>query len=86
MHEKMIEWMLDPNCRNHHKINGDGQRIHNNLFYTGKLSYAVAVPNFQGIVNTVGVQEGAMIYNKQHASNFEMQKNEYQGAGEENGQ
>jgi len=83
MHGEMMKWMLDSKCRNH-EMNGDDQSIHNYLFYAGRLPFAVAVPNRQGIVNTVGVQ-GSMI-KKQYGGNYKMQKNEYQGADEDNGQ
>ena len=60
MHDEMMEWMQDPNCCCN-EMNGDDQSIHNYLFYqTDKLSFATAVPNRMGIVNTVGVQ-GAKI-------------------------
>lgn len=39
-------------------LSGDDQSIHNWLYYTGQLSFANAIPNRMGIVNTVGV-EGA---------------------------
>jgi hypothetical protein len=63
MVQEMFEWMSKPNCCDE-SMTGDDQAIHNYLYYTGKLGpHVTAVPNAQGLVNTVGVQ-GAHIHNK----------------------
>lgn len=54
MHDEMMLWMADPKC--HFDTNGDDQSVHNYLYYSGKLPFAKAIPNRQGIVHTVGAQ------------------------------
>jgi hypothetical protein len=54
MVEEMHVWMLHPDCCCH-STSGDDQSIHNYLYYTGKLGpHVSAIPNAQGLVNTVG--------------------------------
>ena len=66
MHTEMKSWMQDPKC--HFKINGDDQSIHNYLYYNGNLTFASAIPNRMGIVNTVGAQSA--IVKKDHEANM----------------
>jgi len=58
---EMREWMKDENCCCN-KMPGDDQSIHNYLYYSGKLPYAVSQLNRVGLVHTVGSQ-AAMIFN-----------------------
>ena len=50
----MKAWILDPKC--HFSRNGDIQFIHNYLFYTGALPFAVSVTHRTGMVHSVGAQ------------------------------
>lgn len=59
MYGEMKVWINEPKCR--FNLNGDDQTIHNYLYYTGQLPFASAIPNRQGIVNTVGV-EGSIVF------------------------
>jgi hypothetical protein len=55
MVQEMQEWMSQPDCCCQ-SMSGDDQSIHNWLYYEGKLGpHVTAVPNAQGLVNTVGV-------------------------------
>jgi hypothetical protein len=66
---EMREWMKDTNCCCN-KMNGDDQSIHNYLYYTGKLPYAIPQKNRVGLVNTVGAQ-GSMLMNAKKKHNME---------------
>lgn len=70
MYFEMKVWINEPRCR--FNLNGDDQTIHNYLFYTGQLPFANAIPNRQGIVNTVGV-EGAQLW---HAKRLRLEAEE----------
>jgi len=61
MYAEMKVWIDEPKCR--FNLNGDDQTIHNYLYYTGQLPFATAIPNREGIVNTVGVQ-GAKLWHE----------------------
>ena len=67
---EMRVWMKDPNCCCN-KMSGDDQSIHNYLYYSGKLPYAVPQDNRVGLVNTVGSQ-GAMIFKDKRVRNMEL--------------
>jgi len=54
MYDEMKRWLSDPKCR--FKTLADDQSIHNWLFYNNDLPNAVAIPNRDGIVNTVGFE------------------------------
>ena len=86
MYEEMKVWTKDPNCCCN-PMNGDDQSIHNYLYYTGKLPFAIAVPNRMGIVNTAGVQGSSIL--EGHANMWKkegverpkaMREKTYQGA------
>lgn len=68
MVQEMHEWMSHPDCCCY-PGSGDDQAIHNYLYYTGKLGpHVTAVPNAQGLVNTVGVFGSLIHYVKRDAA------------------
>jgi hypothetical protein len=68
MYEEMKVWIADEKCR--FDFNGDDQAIHNHLYYSGQLPFAVSIVNrMGGIVNTIG-HHAAQIA-KQHFAYYE---------------
>jgi hypothetical protein len=86
MYEEMKRWIQDPKCR--FKTLADDQSIHNWLFYNGDLGPdAVAIPNREGIVNTVGF-EGDKIFQAHRSKMYAMNASDpetapYEGASEQ---
>ena len=55
-HDEIEEWNNgSKDCHDAiHKYGGGDQALHNYLYYSGKLPYATAIPNREGMVNTLG--------------------------------
>lgn len=66
---EMRVWMKKRTCCCN-QMSGDDQSIHNYLYYSGKLPYAVPQKNRAGLVHTVGSQ-GAMFFNEKRKRNME---------------
>lgn len=60
MYDEMSVWIADTKC--HFEMNGDDQSIHNYLFYSGKLPYAIPIPHRTGIVHTAGAQGSIILH------------------------
>lgn len=80
MEKEMHEWMKDPKCCCN-LVNGDDQSIHNYLFYTKQLPFAIAIPNRMGTVHTVGAQASWIFSaHKKHIVDL-LKVNQYEAAG-----
>lgn len=77
MYAEMMVWIERAECR--FPMHLDDLSIHNYLYYSGQLPFAVSIPHRSGIVNVVGF-EGEHVFGKWHKEGNENAVKPFPGA------